>query len=297
MQDTNALKLLFIINKSSGKDDKDWPQLIQDHFKETEHCIDLYVIPDNCVPKDIKQKANEAKPDKIVAVGGDGTVKLAAQCCMEANIPLCILPAGSANGMAKELGIPADPKDAMTIITDGCVKKIHLVEVNGELCIHLSDIGFNAFMMKKFETFHTRGMWGYAKALWQVLRIHSYMQVEIKVDGEKKRKRAAMIVIANATKYGTGALINPDGTLEDDKFEVIVMKKISLLEIFKMMVTHRPYNPAKTEVYQTGYIQINSKKKAHFQVDGEYLGKVNHVKACIKPDALEVVVPAEAHIA
>ncbi len=281
MQDTKALKLLFIINNSSGKDDKDWPQLIEDHFKNTPHSIDLYVLPDNCVPKDIQQKAKEASPDKIIAVGGDGTVKLAAQCCMELNIPLCILPAGSANGMAKELGIPTDPEQAMNVIAEGCVKKIHLVDVNGELCIHLSDIGFNAFMMKKFETFHTRGMWGYAKALWQVLRIHSYMEVEIKVDGEKKRKRAAMIVIANATKYGTGALINPDGTLEDDKFEVIVMKKISLLEIFKMMVTHRPYNPAKTEVYQTGYIQINSKKKAHFQVDGEYLGKVNNVKACI----------------
>ncbi len=57
--------------------------------------------------------------------------------------------------------------------------------------------------------------------------------------------QAAMIVIANATRYGTGALINPNGSLEDALFEVIVVKKISLSQLFKMMVTHQPYNTLK----------------------------------------------------
>ena len=52
------------------------------------------------------------------------------------------------------------------------------------LCIHLGDIGFNAFVVKKFEDENTRGMWGYIKAAWKVLRSHSKMDVDIKIDNE-----------------------------------------------------------------------------------------------------------------
>ncbi len=267
--------------------------LIRAYFEPLPHSIDLFELPDDCNPKDINEKIQSFQPDKIIAVGGDGTVKLAAQCSMKVQLPLGILPAGSANGMAKELGIPADPDKAMEILVSGECQKIHLVDVNGELCIHLSDIGFNAFVIKKFDGYQKRGMWSYVKATWQVLRSHSYLQVELKVDGETKQKKAAMIVIANATRYGTGAVINPNGSLTDDMFEIIVIKKISFKEILKMMITHQPYDPVKTEVYQTGFIQITSKRKAHFQVDGEYLGKINKLKASIMPSALEMIVPAK----
>ena len=100
-----------------------------------------------------------------------------------------------------------------------------------------------------------------------------------------------MVVIANATKYGTGALINPKGELTDELFEVIVVKKLSVKEIFKMMVTHTPYDRTKTEVFQTGSLHIKSRRRAHFQVDGEYLGKVNNIKATILAHALEVITP------
>ncbi len=293
MQDEKALKLLFVINKGSGKDDTDWKTSIRDYFEPKGHTAELFELPDSCNPQDVEKKIREVMPDRVVAVGGDGTVKLVAECCIKIHIPLGILPAGSANGMAKELNIPVDAKKAMELVTQGTLKKIHLTEVNGELCIHLADLGFNAYVIKKFDTYKARGMWGYVKAAWTVFRIHSYMQVQIRVEGELKHKRAAMIVIANATCYGTGALINPDGSLEDELFEIIVVKKISLREILKMVFTHKRYDPAKTEVYHTGYVHITSKRKVHFQVDGEYLGKIHEVKANIVPEALEIIVPGE----
>ncbi|MDQ2721005.1 MAG: diacylglycerol kinase family lipid kinase [Bacteroidota bacterium] len=285
------LKLLFIINPGSGNNEPDWPKLIRDYFKPLTHTIELFYLPDPCDPEKIKQKINEYKPERVVAVGGDGTVKLAAQCLLKTCIPLGILPAGSANGMAKELEIPKNEEEALDLILNGETKKIHIIKINDELCIHLSDIGFNAFVVKKFETDHIRGMWGYMKATWKVLWNHPMMQVKIQTDNIVIKKNAAMIVIANATKYGTGALINPNGKLYDNVFEVIVIKKISVKEIFKMMVTHTPYDPEKTEIFQTSSLHIQSKKKVHFQVDGEYLGKVNNISATILLNAIEVIIP------
>lgn len=286
-----SIKLLFIINPASGNNTTDWKLMIQNHFDERHATIQIFQLDTSCSLQPIKDTIKDFKPDRVVAVGGDGTVKLAATCLVDTGIPLGIIPAGSANGMAKELGIPADFPQAMEIVMHGKINGIHLVKINGELCIHLSDIGFNAFVIKKFETGAGRGMWGYLKAAWKVLWQHSKMQVEIKVNGQSVKRRAAMVVVANATKYGSGALINPDGKLDDDVFEVIVVRKVSLAEIYKMMVTHLSYDPAKTEVYQTNDLQIKSRVNAHFQVDGEYLGRVKTISATLLPAALQIIIP------
>lgn len=291
MNSTKELKILFIINPASGNNTTDWQLLIENHFADKHPVTRVLLLDDTCSPQLIKDGIKSFRPDRVFAVGGDGTVKLVATCLMNTNIPLGIIPAGSANGMAKELGIPADTGKALDIAVDGIATTIHLVKINDELCIHLSDIGFNAFVIKKFETGAGRGMWGYFKAACKVLWLQPKMEVEIQVDGIYVKRKAAMVVIANATKYGSGALINPEGKLDDAVFEVIIVKKISLAEIYKMLVTHLSYNPAKTELYQTKSLHIKSKRKAHFQVDGEYLGKVNSINASIIPGALQVIYP------
>ncbi|MEJ7588359.1 MAG: diacylglycerol kinase family protein [Ferruginibacter sp.] len=292
MPATNNSRILFIINPGSGNNATDWPKLIQDYFASLEHTIELFHLPDDCDLNKLKEKVTAFSPGQVVAVGGDGTIKLVAECLVHAKIPLGILPGGSANGLAKELGIPMQPDQALNVIVTGSPKKIHITRVNNQLCIHLSDIGFNAFLIKKFESQNGRGMWGYLKASIKVLFSHSLMAVEMHVDNKALKIQAAMIVIANGTKYGSGAIINPVGSIDDGLFEVVAVKKISLHEIFKMTVSHASFDPAKTAVYQTSGLVIRSRKKVHFQVDGEYLGKVNEVKASLIPGALEIIVPS-----
>jgi diacylglycerol kinase family enzyme len=89
--------------------------------------------------------------------------------------------------------------------------------------------------------------------------------------------------------YGTGMKINPDGKLDDELFEIVVVKDYSYLEILKIWLTKLPFNPKKIEVFQTSRVKISSKHKAHFQVDGEYIGKVNEVTAKILPASVTVI--------
>lgn len=290
---TQSLKLLFIINPGAGNNKTDWKKEIQDHFSSLTHTIELYEIPAKCEPDMIAKKIEDSSPDKVIAVGGDGTLKLVADSLKGKKIPIGLLPAGSANGMAKELGIPAEPAKALDVIVNGKPKKISLVKINDERCIHLSDIGFNAFVVKKFEDANTRGMWGYIKASWKVLWDYSKMKVQMKADDRTIQREAAMVVIANATKYGTGVVINPEGRLDDKYFEVVIVKKISVGEIFKMRFSHKPFHPHKTELLKVQSLEIKSDHRFHFQVDGEYLGKVHVVSAELIPEALEVLVPEE----
>jgi diacylglycerol kinase (ATP) len=289
MNHTEPMKLLFIINPGSGDHAIQWPSEIDRFFTGLPHTIEKHFLTSTCNIDTIKDKINTSAPGKVIAVGGDGTVKLVAECLLHTGTVMGILPAGSANGLAKELGIPADVNGALAALLKTETQRIHIVKINNQLCIHLSDIGFNASVIKIFESSKQRGMSGYIKAAWKVLWKHAAMQVTIKIDGSHIRRDAAMIVIANATRYGSGAVINPAGRLDDDLFEVVIIKKISFSEIFKMMVTHKPYDKNKTELYQSQSLQIQSRKKAHFQIDGEYLGKVNKIHAFILKDALNII--------
>jgi diacylglycerol kinase (ATP) len=289
----DGLKFLFIINPGSGNGDTDYKAAIQQYFSESSHDFEIYDLPSNCSLDQIKAEIKEVKPDRVVAVGGDGTIKLVAQCLLKSDTPIGIIAAGSANGMAKELGISLDVNEALDTVVMGHAKKIHAVVVNDELCIHLSDIGFNAYIIKKFDDLPQRGMRGYAKAAWHALWNHHKMQVNIKIDGEEIRSEAAMVVIANATMYGTGVKINPDGKLDDEVFEVILVKNYSLLEILKIRFTNLPFNPNSIETFKTDKLVIKSKHRAHFQVDGEYQGKVNTISAHIITDAIAVIVAPE----
>jgi diacylglycerol kinase (ATP) len=284
------LKFLFIINKGAGSGTVDYKETISEYFSGLPHDYELYELPDNIQEPALKEKIRNTAPDRIIAIGGDGTLKLVAQCQLKLNVPIGIIPGGSANGMAKELGISLDLQEALGTAVNGTPKKIHVVMVNDELCIHLSDIGFNAYVIKKFNSLPDRGMWAYAKAAWQAIWHHHKMEVSFFIEGEEVRSEAAMVVIANATMYGTGLKINPEGKLDDGVFEIILVKKYSLLEVLKLRFTKLPFNPEKTELFKTEKLTIKSKHHAHFQVDGEYMGKVNIVSAYIVPDAIQVIV-------
>ncbi len=291
MPDKTNLKFLFVVNPGSGNHNNDWEALIRDYFEALAHEINLLILTTDCDAKTIHQIIESYEPDRVVAVGGDGTVKLVAECLVQKDIPLGILPAGSANGLAKELGISEKPAEALDALVNGSLKNIHVTRVNDHLCVHLSDIGFNAFLVKKFQSQKKRGMWGYLKASVKVLFTNPRMDVRMDIQGKPINITAAMIVIANGTKYGSGAVINPIGNLEDELFEVIAIKKISLWEIYKMTFSRGDLDPAKTEIFQTNKLAIRSRHRVHFQVDGEYLGKLNEIKASIVMKALQMIVP------
>ena len=298
MQNPDVLKLLFIINPiSGGKEKKDWEQAIRNYFKDKPHVTEFYILTGKEDKRSIQHYMDLIKPDRAVAVGGDGTVKMVTELVKETTISLGILPAGSANGMAKELEIPSEIEAALDIIVSGENKKIDLIKINEEhICIHLSDLGLNAMLVRYFEESTKRGMWGYGKAIFRVLWENRKMRVTIQTDSETIKRKAYMVALANARKYGTGANINPEGDVADGKFEVVVVRKINVLEIIKAIFTDRSFHPRRIEVFSTTSLRLSLHRSTYFQVDGEYLGKVSKVEARILPRVLNVMMPRKKEV-
>jgi diacylglycerol kinase (ATP) len=282
-------KLLFIVNPGSGNKEIDFKEEINTFFQSRPEKAEIHELPKDCSIESLKAVIKKAAADRVIAVGGDGTLKLVAECLLETKVPIGIIPAGSANGMAKELGIPLEIKEALEVAVAGEPKQIHAISINNELCIHLADIGFNAYLVKKFDELPQRGMLTYAKAAWQAFWYHRKMDVEFVVENKLIQQKAAMVVLANAKAYGTGLEINPDGKLNDELFEIILVKKYAVIEILKIWISKLPWNPKKIERFQASSLKIATKHKVHFQVDGEYLGKVDKIEAKLIPKAIYII--------
>lgn len=289
------MTFLFAINPVSGGNDKtSWEEGIRNHFADTPHVVHLFHLNGKTDDTTIRQQIEEHKPDRVVAVGGDGTIKLVATALLNTTIPLGVLPAGSANGMARELGIPPDVEGSLALLTDGVPRATDIISINeGDICLHLSDIGLNAQLVRYYERNNLRGKFGYLRGVVKVLHKRRLMRISITVGDECVQRVAFMVVLANARMYGTGAVINPEGTPFDGHFEVVIFRRLSFWEIIKLFWRYRPFDPRKIEIYPATSVTIETHRRAYFQVDGEYRGRITTLKAEVKPGAIQILVPEE----
>ncbi len=287
-----AQRLLFIVNPNSGgKTRQDYEGQIRDYFKALHHEVNYYMLTGKNESKSISDAINDFNPKKVIAVGGDGTLNLVAKILMGSDIEMGIIPAGSANGMAKELNIPETFAEMMELIINGTAKRADIIKINeDDICLHLSDIGLNARLIKYFEEGKMRGKLGYAKVALKVLWRRQHIKVVIESHDQVIERDAFMVVLANASKYGTGAVINPDGNLYDGFFEIVIIRQLAVLEILKMWFQPRPFNKKYVEIIKGTSAHLVTGHKVHFQVDGEYKGKVTEVVAQILPACLNLLV-------
>ncbi|WP_276361167.1 diacylglycerol kinase family protein [Daejeonella sp. H1SJ63] len=288
------LRLLFIINPRSGRgSEKVISGLISEYAKKHSWDFRIYSMSEND-ENAIKAEIDTFLPDRIAAAGGDGTISLMATILNGSSIPLSIIPTGSANGMAKELNIPSRIEAALETCNRGNTKTIDLMRINDKTCIHLADVGLNARVVKRFEKDPKRGLLTYARHLFGEMFLLKTYTFRIVIDGVKIKRKGVSITFANASKYGTGAVINPEGKLDDGKFELVIIKPfpgIKLLSIAWKMFVNRLHTSDYVEIISCRNAQVFSNKKTTLQIDGEVFGKVKEIGIKSIPRALTVIIP------
>ncbi len=288
------VKILFVINHKSGRgNDDSLKGLIAEQAKSQNFDPRIYSMTGNDNEL-IRAEIKRFSPIIVAAAGGDGTVKMMAEILAGTKIVLAIIPYGSANGMAKELDI-SDINIALELLSRGKKKSIDLININNEICIHLADVGLNARVVKRFEKDPRRGKLTYAKHLFGEMFFLKNYRFQITYDDKNIRRKGVSITFANASKYGTGAVINPKGVIDDGKFELVIVKpfpRVQLLSIAWKMFMGRLHTSDYVEIISCKKASIISNRKTTLQIDGEVIGKVKEINLSVLPKALTVLVPA-----
>lgn len=290
--------LLVVYNARSGtRADEHFDRLLEEKSRQYNFRFKVYRMGTANCESNIRQAINYYKPDFLVAAGGDGTLNIVAKIAPDFDLPVMILPYGSANGMARELAIPNQIAAAYDILADYKIKPIDLLNINGFTCVHLADVGLNARIVKRFEQDPRRGLNTYARHLWREIFLIRSKRFQVIYDGKPIKRKAVSITFANASKYGTGAVINPTGKIDDGKFELCIVKRFPLLKIFSLawkMFRGNLHTSEYFEVISCSSAKINHKRGVVLQVDGEVIGRVRQIEISIKPLALKLLLPANS---
>lgn len=291
-----SMKILFVINPSSGKASNS-EAILRIHEVAILKRFDFKFLYTTGRDDDeaITRQIDDYKPDRVVAGGGDGTVQLVARNLVYTDIHMGILPLGSANGMATALGFPQKYSQAVDTVVDAQqFIPLDLLKFNDKhLCIHLGDIGINALMVMKYENSNQKGMIGYARHLVSSIKESRLLRYTIKTPEGTCEKEGYMLAFANAHKYGTGVHISA-GEVWDGKFEICNVPKIALDEIIKAGLTVLNLfidNEMFSDVISCREAEVFIDQKVHFQIDGAYMGEVDHLKIEIVPAAVKLLVP------
>ena len=240
----------------------------------------------------IKNLYNLHKPERILVAGGDGTIKMVGEALEKQDVIFGIIPAGSANGLSVDLNLPTTIEENLAVAFHNNFIEMDMISINGKKSIHLSDLGLNAQLVKNYENGSTRGKLGYAlQVITTLTELEEPFSAKIIANNETIECDARMIVIANSQKYGTGVTINPDGKMNDGKFELVILKNLDLLVFGKIITGNIPVNTDDVQIISTDKAIITTSSAVSFQIDGEYIGEETKLDIKILPGQMKVAVP------
>ena len=285
--------MLLVVNPISGGVDKSEFIEATKHLatKENQNLI-LYKTSGVADISTIKMLYKQYKPERIIIIGGDGTIKMVAEATESHNVILGILPAGSANGLAVDLDLMKTLEENLEIAFYNNYIELDTIVINNQNCFHLSDLGLNAELVKNYEKSSIHGKWGYfLQAINTLMDLGEPFIATITTVNQTIECEARMIVIANSKKYGTGIVINPDGVMNDGKFELVILKKLDLMIFGGIITGNMPLNPEEIEILSTNKATITTNFPVSFQIDGEYCGAETELNITISSSKIKIAIP------
>lgn len=285
-----------MINPNSGRSrNESLISLIQETAAMKKISVSILYTTGSRDDETIREEIDLYKPDRVVAGGGDGTIQLVARNLIGTNIPIVLLPLGSANGLATSLNIPSD-SNALTeyIFSELTPMPLDLLRINNRhICVHLADIGINGMMVKEYEEAGHSGMFGYARHLVHAVKETPLLRYTIKTERETLEQQGYMLAFANANMYGTGIRIT-EGSVNDGIFEIRNIPKISWSDAVKAGLTKFDIFIDKNmfvDVISCKQAEVFIDQKIDLQIDGEYIGAVDYLKIEILPAAINILLP------
>lgn len=250
--------------------------------------------------RELATRAAQEGVELLLAVGGDGTMNEVADGLLGSQTALGLVPVGSGNGLARTLGLPLVPRQALRTLEGGVTRRMDVGLVNGRPFLNVAGAGFDALVGVEFHRHGRRGgrrgAFSYVRLGLAALLRYRATSFALDADGARFDGRAFVVAFANGRQYGAGAVIAPHARLNDGRLDVVVFEHAStpavLLQAPRLFLggieRWRRYR-----AFAVARAALSAPMPFPFHRDGEPEEDRERIEVALRPRALRVRVAAE----
>jgi YegS/Rv2252/BmrU family lipid kinase len=233
----------------------------------------------------------------VIAAGGDGTLNAVVHGLAGSGTALGVLPTGTMNVFARELGIPFDNLSrAFDVIEEGRVQEIDLFEANGAPFVQMAGVGFDAMVIEEttWESKKVLGPLAYLLAAVKVLGEKPPLMEVVCSDG--RREEGVAVLAGNGSLYGGQFKLFRKADNTDSMLDVMVFKEVgykAVLDSLRGLALGGIDLAASTAYLQSDSFVVHAHHEVPVQIDGELLGRATDVEFVASSSRLRVLAPEE----
>ena len=297
-----ATPIIVIVNATAGTGlPADWAKQLQDKFSQSGLQAQVKVVQSGSDIEPTVRAAVKQGAQVVVAGGGDGTVSAVAAVLVGTGVTLGVLPMGTLNHFAKDLGIPLEQAEAIAVIAGNRQVDVDAGEVNGRIFINNSSLGIYPDIVREREKRQHRlghGKWrALLAASLGAARRYPVVKVHVEVEGKTLVRSTPFVFIGNNQYTMEGFEIGARAALDKGTLSLYLTQRmgrfgllhLAVMALFKRLQQARDFDmlTAREFVVRTGHKQLR------VATDGEVNLMQTPLQYRVRPGALRVIVPAE----
>ncbi|MEW6201156.1 MAG: YegS/Rv2252/BmrU family lipid kinase [bacterium] len=287
-------KVIAIINPHSGmfhlaRSLTEIESLLQSRFRG----IKIYRTRSIRAAKEILRCSRRDGTRLVVVVGGDGSVRTAAQTLTGSKVAIGIIPFGTANNVAISLGIPMLYENAVELIDGTPPAAVDLGKVGRTCFVEAAGVGFYAEALAFYARHRGKSIVRSAYSIARMIQNLTPFEVRLNIDGEAIESRVYQVTFSNLPLYGTGFSIAPDAACDDGMIDVTIIGRMEKEQMLRYILSAKMGTLTKlpqVEVFRGRRIELTVEKPMNFHLDDELRFGDRFIVRVI-PDALRVIMP------
>jgi YegS/Rv2252/BmrU family lipid kinase len=243
----------------------------------------------------IKLRCLSPAVDLVVAVGGDGTVSEVLDGLVNREVPVAVLPLGTANVMSLDLGLPRDVDRALEMIAAGRTTRLDVARVNGRyLSFLVTGIGFDALVVRELEARRTGAItkldWG--RAALRALSSYAPPALTVEIDGKRVEGEFGQVLVSNIVHYAGFRVLSSQRRIDDGLFEAYLFEKSSKASLvgYALRGLVRGLPGGSCRLQRVKHILVTADSPVACQVDGDTRG-TTPVEISVADAQFKLVIP------
>jgi len=294
------MKLLFVFNPRSGRPRRNAPILafLRDFISARAPDAGLVCTEGPGHATEIAREAVAAGCQRVIAVGGDGTVNEVAQALIHTPAALGLVPCGSGNGLALHLGLPKALHGALELAigASGRTAALDTGIVNGLPFVNAMGMGLDAEVSRRFNRLTRRGLPAYARTALAAFFSRTTERCHISVDRHRETVDALLISLANSDQYGNNARIAPGARVDDGVLDLVAVRPVGVFSacvlgarLFMGTIDRSPH----VRRLKGARFLVERPCAGIIHTDGETHAAAAVLEISVRPSSLRMIVPAE----